>query len=301
MNILATLCMLLMAAGEETSAVVAPVSSVEQCLLESNASTSTSQTSVSGSARGHSLPETAMISASDQLLDALESRDAARVTTLVDQVRAEDRGKRVIPQLALALRDRDAVVRWQAARMLGMFGHDAATVSGSLEAAVNDKDPLVCWAAAESLQRVSPNKDLSAKALVRLLRNKDERVRWDAAVALGLMGPDAKIAVPALTESLRDPAEWVRRESAHALGEIGPAAESALPALVVALGDNDEFVRAAASDSIETLIPDSTRMQMLISAYSLVTVQTAEQFAEQKALKELQLPSPMGDSATETQ
>ena len=54
-----------------------------------------------------------------------------------------------------ALRDREAHVRWDAARALGQIG--AAAAEG-LAAAVNDKDPVVRQIAADALKRIIQRK-----------------------------------------------------------------------------------------------------------------------------------------------
>ena len=96
--------------------------------------------------------------------------------------------------------------RWDmpetAAHALGRIG--AAAVP-ELSLALRDPNPLVRKRAADILARIGPAAKEAVPVLIQTLNDPDEPVRKAAMRALGEIGPEAKDAVPHLIEALREP------------------------------------------------------------------------------------------------
>jgi HEAT repeat protein len=57
--------------------------------------------------------------------------------------------------LTVALKDREGLVRTEAARALGSIGPEAKSAVPALNAALKDREPLVAREAAEALKRIA--------------------------------------------------------------------------------------------------------------------------------------------------
>jgi HEAT repeat protein len=134
-------------------------------------------------------------------------------------------GPEVVTDLVCALKDKDCLVRAEAAVDLGQLGKDAQTALPALRAALGDPDVYVRIYAAEALLRIDPKTSDALPSLVRMLTHKDAEVRLAAAGVLAELGPVAQPALPALVSVLyREEQTDIRRVAAFALGELGPDA-----------------------------------------------------------------------------
>ena len=161
---------------------------------------------------------------SDSLHSALQARDLDRVTSWVEAERLAGRGTKAADQLTLALKAKDPVIRWQAARVLPRLEADAVESLPSLLEATKDRDALVRWSAAEALRDLAPLAGPKAvDLLVEAIRDGDPLVRWAAVEAIAVIGPDARKAEPVLRRLVRyDEHEIVRREALLALQAVAP-------------------------------------------------------------------------------
>ena len=123
----------------------------------------------------------------------------------------------------------------------------------ALIAALKDKDEVVRINAATALGSMDAEAASAVPALTEALKDKNERVRSSAAYALESIGAEAVSVVPALTEALKDKDEVVRDSAASALGSMGAFATSAVPALTEALKDKDEGVRGSAARALSRI------------------------------------------------
>src|SRR4030042_6695678 len=109
-----------------------------------------------------------------------------------------------------ALKDKDPIVRGDAAEVLGKIG-DSRAVEPLIEAL---KD-IVEYIALESLRRIG---EPAVEPLIKALKNKDTLIRSGAARALGAIRD--KRAVEPLTEALKYGDMFVRSAAAVALEKI---------------------------------------------------------------------------------
>ncbi|HYO87483.1 MAG TPA: HEAT repeat domain-containing protein [Candidatus Limnocylindrales bacterium] len=138
------------------------------------------------------------------------------------------RGDRTyLPLIAESLTDEDTQVRWAAARSLGDFAYDPASVDALIKA-LADPEALVADEAVSSLGRIgSP----ALPAVLTALRSRDPNVRAAAVDALGKIGDPS--AVKALKKLSRDKAKAPREgETIAALAAAVVVRLSAKPALL---------------------------------------------------------------------
>ena len=112
--------------------------------------------------------------------------------------------------LISALKDKDPMVRGDAAEVLGKIG-DSRAVEPLIEAL---KD-IVQFIAIESLRKIG---EPAIEPLIKALKNKDTLIRSGAAKALGKIGD--KRAIESLTEALKYGDIFVRSAAAEALEKI---------------------------------------------------------------------------------
>ena len=131
-------------------------------------------------------------------------------------------GTRVSADIALvALRDRDGLVRGDAARLLRLCAPDQ--VGGALINVLRDRDHFVVVEAATSLGELG--EDRAAEPLIALLRHREERVRGAALRALSEIARLSD-ALVLLEHAFRGPTEIHRKAAGHALRRFPPEAVS---------------------------------------------------------------------------
>jgi HEAT repeat protein len=156
----------------------------------------------------------------------------------------------LVPNLAAALDDRDALVRRDAADALREYGQSAGLAAQLLlKLAVSDDDEPVREAARSALVAVVGPKNQSLVApLGKMLKDSNPEVVRSAAMALGnIGGPEAAIAVPILVEALKSEDVDARQMACAALANFKEHAEPAIPQLRDALKDADPIVRRNAA------------------------------------------------------
>jgi len=152
-------------------------------------------------------------------------------------------GEDAVPELIKALKDPDEVTRRRVLAILGGIGPAAKDALPVVFELRSDSDEFVREAAKAAFVRIRAD----VHTLLKDLRDKDEEIRAGAATSLGILGGEAKSAVPQLSDLLtRDKSRLVRREAAKALGRIGKDAKDAVKPLASALTDADEQLRLCA-------------------------------------------------------
>lgn len=177
--------------------------------------------------------------------DVYQDREKASLALTYVHYNTEEAKKAVVPFLIKLLGDKDksgsiANVRWNAIRALEEIG---GTAVPELVVALKDQNRLIREGASEALAEILPTAGEGANvisSLIHTLRDPDARVRGNAAKAIEKRGPNAKEAVPALIQALRDRDPFVRQRAAEALREIGPEAKAAVPALIRVLKSKKE-------------------------------------------------------------
>jgi HEAT repeat protein len=168
-----------------------------------------------------------------------------------------------LPELAAILRapDDGTELGATAARCLGAFPQDAATVVPLLIAAL--KNPGRRWSALNALANLGPAAAPAVPQVIDLLRDPDPNVRDQACLALGHVGPDAKAAVPHLQKLLDDPD--LRASAIRTLGQIGPDARAAVPQLVALLRHRRDWDQELAVVALSR-IGDASAVPGLVAA-----------------------------------
>jgi HEAT repeat protein len=145
-----------------------------------------------------------------------------------------DLGAEAVPVLVVALKNSDAEVRGQAARIL----EDIARTTGqpqavaALRGALKDQNVKVRESAAGALGYAIGDTKNAVPALLEAIRDPSDGVRARAAWALGHLGPDAKDAAGPLSDLLRDKNDEVCHNAFEALGHLGAAARASVPLLL---------------------------------------------------------------------
>jgi len=124
-------------------------------------------------------------------------------------------GNDVVPPLILALNDSDAIMRRNAAIMLGRLAdttnQDLRGISAlpsavaSLIAHFEDSDASVRSFSVSAVGMIGLSEDLDITPMIRLLQDQNDAVRQSTVIALGRVGTKAKIAFPMLQRLLEDP------------------------------------------------------------------------------------------------
>lgn len=145
-----------------------------------------------------------------------------------------------------ALRDGDALVRWQAYKALEDLAHARWRWVRRLEVAGSSMSARDDWLR-ELLQQ-------SVGGLADGLGEEDVRLRRSAADALEMIGPLALPALPGLCRALYDEDRFLRWSAVRILGKLGPAAAaSARPGLTYLLQDGDAELRRAAAAALSRI------------------------------------------------
>jgi HEAT repeat protein len=177
-------------------------------------------------------------------------------------------GRRAVEPLIDRLADEDAVVRENAALVLGQVG-DVRAVE-PLAKALADPVVRVRWRAATALGALRAPAEI--EPLIRALHDPDLGVRTAAAQALGELGDTAAV-LPLLTLVRSAATPEVRAAAISALPGLGD--RGAVEALLEALADkNDEVSRAAAQalgvlgdgravGPLAAIVEDATRTDLL--------------------------------------
>jgi HEAT repeat protein len=202
----------------------------------------------------------------------------------------------ILPSLdviARGLRDPSTQVRLASVEFLELLGFRALPAQEALVGVLCDRDAFVRWGAARALAHLVPVRpDLVVPALARELKDTDLDARQAAIYTLKLYGTRAQAAVPALVEatqegdtepriaaiqaltvvlgplaqgegavsavdalmkSLKSSDVRLRQAAAEGLGRIGPVAIRAVPALQAAINDPSNDVRRVASEALLTI------------------------------------------------
>jgi len=158
----------------------------------------------------------------DSLARAMDD-DNIRIRETAVRAAARFNAGNLAGPLIASLQDKDATVRYYAARALAnvRFDGSPANLPGALIDALRDETAMVRFSAAEALgvQQISQ----AAGPLVKLLEDTDVIVRFFAAIALGEIR--AVTAINALTQAQKDPNLIVRIAAEDALKLIDREAQ----------------------------------------------------------------------------
>jgi tetratricopeptide (TPR) repeat protein len=143
------------------------------------------------------------------------------------------RGLDLVQTTIRLLEDQDANVRFNAAWVLGDWGHQAEALPALIRL-LEHQDANVRWNAASVLGGWGHQAEV-LPALIRLLEDQDANVRWNAASVLGGWGHQAE-ALPALIRLLEHQDANIRSRMIHLLGRWGGGHNAASTVLSQHLG-----------------------------------------------------------------
>lgn len=129
-------------------------------------------------------------------------------------------GPESVTALQQALGHEMPIVRWRAARALGLLGASAEPAVPTLMQAVTDEDVFVRKDAVRALARIGP---MGAPAALQALTGEDAFLHVDAVWGLGLVVNDIDGALELLLQTLSGADLELRMEAARALGNAGEA------------------------------------------------------------------------------
>src|SRR5262249_49083669 len=158
-------------------------------------------------------------------------------------------GRRAVPALSQALKDKDRTIRNAAVRILCEIGPDAKGGLPALLAATKDGDPLFRGEAAFAVTRVSPDDRKTAVAVMLSLmkENAADFGGSEKEAASGIAQRNlvtlGEPVVPWLIEALRDENAILRGNVTTTLGMIGPPAKQAIKPLFKNLDDKVPVIR----------------------------------------------------------
>ena len=179
---------------------------------------------------------TALSQSPRDLVEQLQSADASQRRQAADQMGQHTSEAWLVPALAAVLQDRDADVRWRAARALERFGPQAVPAMNALIAALKDPEPLVRAHAAHALGGTGPSARLAASALANAMLDPEPLVRRAAVEALGKIRPGPRVTIPLLTRTLKDAEPSVVLPALHTLADLG---KPVVPLVIEALADEE--------------------------------------------------------------
>jgi HEAT repeat protein len=185
-----------------------------------------------------------------------------------------------VAALADAMTDPNRVVRYQAARALGLLGPAAKGGLQGLQAAREERDPAFQYQAARALQAIDPESERGdrdaldtaleqeVEDLLASFKGSDPERRQEAILVLGTIGPAAVGAVPDIVEALSTAGFASRRGLEQALRAISSEARTQVSILVDDLQPaRDPDVRARAADELGQIGADAnTAKATLIAA-----------------------------------
>jgi HEAT repeat protein len=203
-----------------------------------------------------------------------------------------NQGKEAIPALIQVLESRDPLVRYQAARALGIVGKDAVDAAGPLEKLLDDPEPYIRVEAARSVLKTGKESPKALNTFENLLHAKSPPllVTLDTIARLGRAGRPLfplvkreilasgdyqvqRAGLAAICKIQADPKEivqiwvvFVKKNPNFLLfpptDEIranGQEAAVAVPDLLVYLKDRDMNVRREATEALEAMGPAAAK------------------------------------------
>ena len=179
------------------------------------------------------------------------------------------------PKLPTILKQRLPVPRPSDPNFPGKIGNALMAVGQEelpqLIVALKDRDPRVRHVAILAIQYMGMKPDAAVPVLCELLNDPDARVRGSALLALGHMGSKAKPAVPAFIATLRfgrnEYLAGVRATAAWALGQVGPDARMAVPWLRQSLSDTNPSMRQMAAIALWRINQETNVIPLVIEHF----------------------------------
>jgi HEAT repeat protein len=153
-------------------------------------------------------------------------------------------GKPAIPNVLKLLKDKDWVMRYHAALILGGMEGNAAGAVPQLTASLSDRDPDVRAEIAWALGKIGPNAKPALPLLNKRMRDKAPLVQVRAAVAIRQIDRKDSKALGVLVALLKHADADVRSKAVIGLGEVGHNEKAVVLALGnAAIEEDDEYVQ----------------------------------------------------------
>ena len=190
-----------------------------------------------------------------------DPRPAIRQAALEAAVRVEAAGNQRILPLISTLHFGAPADRYQAARLLGMFGAQAEPAAGALVRAALDETAHVSvrWEAVYSLRDIGAG---GVEGLAEVAAAAEKSVAYKALDSLAVLKETAEPAYDTVAEALQRSDPNIRWRAAFVLGRMPSRAADSLPLLQRATSDSDQHVREAAAEAIDRLSREPQRGEL---------------------------------------
>ncbi len=232
-----------------------------------------------------------------QLQDAKVDARQYAADAFVQMERAMAKG--AVAELAAALKDEDARVRWSSAQALGRLGVDAAPAVPELIAALEMRTGPEFTDFREyayrALGAIGPKAKEAVPLLIKRLGTDDDR-SYRIVNALGRIGPDARAALPRLFKRVNDE-PILLNDIGTAIVAIDPEGKE-VPALIRRMV-RIELTRKCATHP--TLCEQfTTRFPELALKYTIPLLSDEEALVRKQAARVLTLLGPLAASAKDS-
>ena len=181
----------------------------------------------------------------------LEQLEKGEKSRLAAAAQLKQVGRYAIPVWNKALRNKNKLIRRQAATALASFGRRASSSVDQLLKALKDKDKGVRSAAIVALGKIGMQPKKVIPALVKKLKDRKPETRAAAATAIGGFKHDAQPVLKKVVRLLSDSSTVVRAATVQAVADIGGEPDVIFPKLVNRLKDEEVDVRLATLKALD--------------------------------------------------
>jgi HEAT repeat protein len=158
--------------------------------------------------------------------------------------------------IANHLSSKTSLLRWQASKVLGIFGPKAKKQIPQLIKLLNDNENWIRLTAAKSIWKIDNTNITGFKTIGKDVTDSNRNFRKKFVRSIGEIKNHPKVIVPLLASFLEDKAKPIRRISAKLLGKFGKDAKSAVPNLKKAAQQGDYSLKLYSNKSIKLITDD---------------------------------------------
>lgn len=182
-----------------------------------------------------------------------------RVEVLKILIQQQGRASEVIPDVIIALKDKDSGVRHLSATALQWSGEAGLVTIPALTQNLTDPEPIVRYASSSAIAYLQ-NENLMIdvnpidfrKSLL-LLNQPNSNLKSDVLLTIANMEQPSQDAVLYLIPLLKDKSSDIRLQTIDALINIGDASIIAIPYLIPLLKDPDQAIQQRTRATLEIL------------------------------------------------
>ncbi len=196
----------------------------------------------------------------DDLRKGLKSSNVNdRIEVLKILIQQQGLVSEVIPDVIIALKDKDAGVRHLSATALQWSGEAGLVAIPALTQNLTDPEPIVRYAASSAIAYLQNEnlmidvKPIDFQKSLLLLNQPNSNLKSDVLLTIANMEQPSQDAVPYLIPLLKDKSSDIRLKTIDALINIGDASIIAVPYLIPLLKDPDQAIQQRTRATLEIL------------------------------------------------